>query len=138
MMTLFAAGLILASQFAATDSQETPSSIQAEDKATSSAARDWLELVDAGDWQASFDAAGESFRDVNTPDGWANASRQVRAPLGAAQSRELIEMRYLNAPPAGYREARFRTLFENGTTAFETVTLEREDGRWRVVGYMID
>ena len=102
------------------------------------AAREFLELVDVGDWQASFDAAGKQFREVNTVDGWADASRQARAPYGSFVSRELAAVRYLNAPPHGYQEVTFTSQFANGSDVTETVTLQREDGAWKMVGILID
>lgn len=102
------------------------------------AARNWLELVDQGDWQASFDAAGRQFRDPNTVAGWQAASERARVPLGKMLTREVIEIEELNAPPAGYTVVKFRTAYANREEAVEIVTLEREGGEYRVVGYFIE
>lgn len=102
------------------------------------AARAWLEFGDAGDWQAGFDAAGDSFRAANTVAGFRDASEQVRVPLGAVVSRTLATIRYLNAPPHGYQEVTFHTQFANKADALETVTLVKEDRQWKVVGILID
>lgn len=139
MMTLFAAGLILTSYLSEPAKQPTPVETPASDAVVVAAARDWLALIDAGDWQASFDAAGQTFRDVNTVSGWASAAKQIRAPLGALISRDLLTIRYLNAPPHGYQEVAFETRYANRPDAIiETVTLEQEDGAWKVVGIMAD
>lgn len=138
MLTLFAAGLILTSQFSATDDTGASVAASAADEAVSEAARLWLEMIDAGDWRASFDAAGKPFRDVNTVEGWAGASKQVREPLGAVISRELVTIRFLNAPPRGYQEVAFATRFANRDRAIETVTLQKEDGVWKPVGILVD
>lgn len=139
MMTLFAAGLILAAQ-ATGPAPETPRvEAPASDAAVIEAARDWLALADAGDWQRSFDAAGAQFRKVNTVAGWAKAATQVRAPLGALVSREVRTVRYLNAPPHGYQEVTFGTRYANRSEELvETVTLQLEGGSWRVVGVMVE
>ncbi|KWV94953.1 DUF4019 domain-containing protein [Erythrobacter sp. AP23] len=139
MMIVFAAGLILASHFDEPVRQGAPVDVPASDATVVAAARDWLALTDAQDWQASFDAAGKAFRDVNTVSGWASAAQQVQAPLGALVSRELRAVRYLNAPPYGYQEVHFTARYANRTDeVIETVTLQQEDGAWKVVGILVE
>ena len=138
MLTILAAGLILTSQIYDADKGAPFEAAQVEDEAVSNVARDWLELVDAKDWQASFDAAGKTFRDVNTVAGWQDASEQARVPLGEMISRELVKIKYVNAPPSGFRSVVFFTTFADGGEAIEMVTLEREESGWRVVGYIIE
>lgn len=139
MMPLFAAGLILTSHLVEPSHGDAPVEVPAGDEAVVAAARDWLALTDASDWQASFDAAGKAFRDVNTVPGWASAAEQVRVPAGALVSRDLRTIRYLNAPPHGYQEVAFATRYANGKDeVIETVTLQQEDGVWKVVGILVD
>jgi len=137
-MSLIAAALLLTSPLMSDASAPVPAEIAATDAAVESAARDWLALVDAGNWQASFDAAGEPFRSANTVAGWTKASQQVRTPLGPMTSRELRTVRYLNAPPHGYQEVTFLTQYANKRDVTETVTLQYESGIWRVVGILVD
>ncbi|WP_298306891.1 DUF4019 domain-containing protein [uncultured Erythrobacter sp.] len=108
------------------------------DAAPEEAARAWLALVDDSDWQASYEAAGAAFRTPNTVEGWQAASQEVRTPLGSVTAREAIKTEFVNAPPYGFTLVRFLTKFENGGTAIETVTLEREADGLRVVGYLIE
>ena len=76
------------------------------------AAAAWLALVDRGDADASWQAAGASFRAAATASDWAGKLQAARAPLGPLTSRMLAVV--------------------------ETLTLVREDdGQWRVVGYFI-
>lgn len=103
-----------------------------------SAALQWLELVDASDWQASFDAAGASFQNVNTVEMWRDASLQARVPLGDVTSRDAIGAEFVNAPPRGYVILRFQSRFENKADVIEAVTLEREGSDWKVVGYVFE
>ena len=139
MMTMFAAGLILTSYLADPAQQAAPVEVPASDVAVIAAARDWLALTDAGDWQASYNATGKAFRDVNTVAGWAKAATQVRGPQGALVSRELLTVRYLNAPPRGYQEVAFSTRYANSAdNVVETVTLEHEEGAWKVVGVLVN
>ncbi|HEY1607340.1 MAG TPA: DUF4019 domain-containing protein [Allosphingosinicella sp.] len=100
-------------------------------------ARQWLVLLDQGRWDESYRETSTSFRKLNTAQVWAAASEQARAPLGAMVSRTLLSQEYLPAPPHGYEVVKFRTSFANKPEAVETVTLDREDGNWRVVGVMV-
>ncbi len=103
----------------------------------SDAALSWLGLLDQGKWDESYRLTGSAFRKLNTARVWADASEEARAPLGAVISRVLISQEDLPAPPRGYEVVKFRTRFANKADAVETVTLDREDGRWRVVGVTI-
>ena len=106
-------------------------------------ALDWLALVDAGDWDASFAEAGRTFRDPNTATTWREASEAARVPLGAVRERKTLTVSLIESAGEG-RESldqavvRFETRFANREKAIETVTLEEEHGKWRVVGYLID
>ena len=62
----------------------------------------------------------------------------MRPPLGAVLSREAAGEETVPAPPYGYRMVKFRTRFANKANAVETLSLVREGGAWRVVGYTID
>ena len=106
--------------------------------AVSRAARDWLALVDRGDWQASWAATDASFRSLNTVAAWQAASEHARVPLGRVLSRTLISEQDIPAPPHGFMTVRFRTDFANRRGAVETLSLTHEDGSWRVVGIYIE
>lgn len=107
----------------------------AADPATLQSARDWLGLVDQGQWPESYAATARLFQTLNTGELWADISEQVRAPLGAVQSRTFVEQESVPTPPHGTEVLRFRTSFENREEATETVSLVREDGAWKVIGY---
>lgn len=100
-------------------------------------ARSWLALVDAGKWNESWSATGASFRKLNSAKVWASVSDEVRVPLGAVASRELVSSEEVPAPPAGYTMVKFRTDFAGKAGATETLTLVREQGGWKVTGYII-
>jgi len=100
-------------------------------------ARQWLALLDEGRWDESYRATGATFRKANTLQVWAAVSEKVRTPLGAAITRTFLSQENLPAPPGGYEVVKFRTRFANKDGAVETVTLDREDGGWRVVGVTI-
>ena len=128
----------LASLAGGAQSAQPASAATAVETATVASARQWLALVDTGDWKASWEATGKQFRDLNTSATWADVSQKVRAPLGAVTSRALIAVDHFPAPPDGYWIVKFRTSYANKANAVETLSLTWEDNRWKVVGCIID
>ena len=102
------------------------------------AARQWLALVDQDKWDDSYRATGSAFQKLNTPQVWADVSDKMRTQLGAVISRIFLSEEELPAPPHGYQAVKFRTSYANKPNAVETVTLERENDAWRVVGAIIE
>lgn len=106
--------------------------------ASTQAARQWLELVDAGKWEESWAATAQSFRSLNTVETWRSVSETGRVPLGRVLSRTAASDESIPAPPSGLQLVRFRTDFATRAGATETLSLVREGGSWRVVGYYIE
>jgi hypothetical protein len=105
-------------------------------------ARDWIALVDKGDYQASWDAAGKKFQANIAAERWARSAKRVRSPVGAVVQRTAARTTFTHhfrgAPDGDYALVLFRTSFASKPEAQETVTLEHEsDGGWRVIGYTI-
>ncbi|QMW23160.1 helix-turn-helix domain-containing protein [Sandaracinobacteroides saxicola] len=136
MLSLLVA-LAVAASSPSNETPATPVATTAE-SATVATARHWLALLDAGDWNASYQATGTAFRSLNSGATWAAASEKARAPLGAAISRDLVSVSDVPAPPNGYWMVKFRTRFARRPDAIETVSLEHEGGEWRVVGITIE
>ncbi|WP_322963509.1 helix-turn-helix domain-containing protein [Sphingomonas fuzhouensis] len=109
----------------------------ASDPAAVEAAQRFVQLIDQGRWADSYRMTTTSFRRLNTEQVWAATSDKVRTPLGKTVSRTLLSQDDIPAPPAGYRMVRFNTRFGNSADVVETVTLEREDGEWRVAGIYV-
>jgi DNA-binding CsgD family transcriptional regulator len=101
------------------------------------AARAFLALVEQKRWEDSYAATGTTFRKLNTLQVWTQVSEDVHARYGRAVSRTLLSQQNLPAPPAGYEVVKFRTVYANKQQAVETVTLDREDGKWVVVGVTV-
>ncbi|MBS0475291.1 MAG: DUF4019 domain-containing protein [Proteobacteria bacterium] len=102
------------------------------------AGRQWLALLDAGDWNASYAATGSAFRALNSAATWATVSARVRTPLGAMLSRQVATVDFAPAPPQGYWIVKFQTRYANRASAIETLSLAWEDGRWKVTGVTLD
>ncbi len=110
--------------------------------AATTAAEDWLQLLDNGDYARSWQEAAPVFKSSVTQDGWAQMVKPVREPLGGVESRTLIRARYTTsvpgAPDGDYVVIQYRTNFSNKKDAIETITpMLTADGEWRVSGYFI-
>lgn len=112
-------------------------STSATDPAVVEAAQRFVQLIDQGRWADSYRLTTTSFRKLNTEQVWATTSEKVRAPLGKMVSRTFLSQDDIPAPPAGYRMVRFNTRFGTSADIVETVTLERENGEWRVAGIYV-
>ena len=104
----------------------------------SQAARQWLELGDAGRWDDGYRATAASFQALNTSAKWTEVSQSVRVPLGTLKSRVLLSEESVPTPPHGYQLVKFRSSFANKPEATETVSLVREAGGWKVAGIYLD
>lgn len=102
------------------------------------AARAWLALVDAGEWQRSWDATSQTFQSLNTRERWANVAASVQTPLGPIIVHELVSEDFVPAPPTGYQLVRFRSRYANRAEVILTMTLQQENERWTVSGIMLD
>ncbi|GGI86526.1 hypothetical protein GCM10007973_23750 [Polymorphobacter multimanifer] len=137
MIALFVAALALSAPQNTPSAPPAPTPQIAESDATR-AARAWLALVDARDWQASWAATGASFRTANTLATWQAAAETVHARFGPALSRNLENDEDIPAPPGNFRSVRFRTSFANNLGKTEVLSLAREGSQWRVVGIYVE
>ncbi|MFH1469739.1 MAG: DUF4019 domain-containing protein [Pseudomonadota bacterium] len=106
------------------------------------AADAWLNLADAANGAATWDAAAGYFQDAVSKDTWTQQLTAVRSPLGAVQSRRLQGATYQTslpgAPDGEYVVLQYETSFENKAEGFETVTPMLDwDGTWKVSGYFV-
>lgn len=106
------------------------------------AAREWLALVDGGDYAASWDQADALLRGATTREQWSALLAGVRGTLGDVAERKLLSATFFTslpgAPDGEYVVLSFASSFEHKASAVETVTPRLEsDGRWRVSGYYL-
>jgi hypothetical protein len=102
----------------------------------------WLDLVDQGEYDKSWEEAAAYFRQAVEREQWQQTLTAHRRPLGEVISRELSEAKYSSslagAPDGQYVVIRFKTSFSNKAEALETITpMLDPDGQWRVSGYFI-
>lgn len=106
------------------------------------AARAWLAIVDAGNYEESWKTVAGYFRNAVSKEQWRQAMEGIRRPLGNALTREIMGKTFVTelpgAPDGQYVVIQFNTSFENKRNAVETVTpMLEDDGSWLVAGYFI-
>ena len=106
------------------------------------AAEPWLALLDAGEYEKTWDEASKAFKTSTTKEKWAEASKGLRDPLGKLVSRKLFSAKYTDkiphAPQGKYVILQYDTAFEKKGMTIETVTpMLDPDGAWRVSGYYV-
>ncbi len=139
MSLILAALLLPASPLSVLPASVTSSTIAAEPiEAAAQAAEDFLILVDESRLAESYAATGGQFRELNTLERWAEVSERVRPPLGALLTRDLTANEFVPAPPEGYQLIKFRSTYANGTQQTQSLSLEWENGVWKVVGIVFD
>lgn len=98
-------------------------------------ARQWLVLVDDGDYTQSWSQAGKRFQDREKADAWAAKAAATRGPLGAVASRDL---KSIDLSRSNVAVIRYDTVFARKAAAVETVTLRFENGAWSVTDYAVN
>ena len=115
--------------------------IWSNESAGSIAAKEWLKIVDVGEYVESWQKSDAFFKSQLTQIEWSVALTGVRTPLGQVKSRsELGAKEYSSLPgvPDGeYLVIQFQTKFQNKKSATETLTLSKSSGDWLPVGYFI-
>ena len=106
------------------------------------AAEEWLMLIDASDFGASWDNAAALFKKAITKEQWEKAILPIKSAMGDLISRKVKSVKYTDslpgAPDGEYVVIQFLTSFTNKKSAIETVTpMKDPDGKWRVSGYYI-
>ncbi len=112
------------------------------ENAAEKVARQWLEIVDNGQFEKSWEEAASLFRKAVSRKNWKQSLEAHRIPLGKLMSRKLKSKTFKEtlpgAPDGKYVVIQFDTVFENKACAVETVTpMLDKDGVWRVSGYYL-
>lgn len=101
----------------------------------------WLETVDDGEYNLSWNETAPLFQDQIPRMKWGKMVAQARAPLGNVISRCIKSASEHNslagAPDGQYIVISLETCYELKQAAIETVTLSKIDNDWRVAGYFI-
>lgn len=102
----------------------------------------FVALIDASDWEGSWNIAGPSFRSEVTSEEWAAQVQPVREPLGQVRSRELVTVQRTSslpgAPEGEYEVVQYHTQFAGAPTlARETLIMLKTQQGWDVTGYFV-
>jgi hypothetical protein len=111
-------------------------------KDANAAAENWLKLVDAGKFNASWLEASTYFRNAVTKQDWKRQVALWRSALGPVVSRQLKTEQFVTtlpgAPDGQYMLIQYDTRFAHKQSAVEIVTpMVDADGTWRVSEYSI-
>lgn len=105
------------------------------------AAKEWLRIIDSGEYAESWKKSDSLFKSQLTQENWAVALKEVRYPLGMVVSRIKLEAKEYStlpgAPDGQYLVIQFQTDFENKKSSTETLTLSKSSGDWLPIGYLI-
>ena len=102
-------------------------SVSPDEEAARHAALEWLQLVDAGNYQI---AAAQMAEQVRATERWVTYFTANRAPRGKVKKREIVQIKHtptLKGAPVWWKFAtvRFKTSFEGKPPALEEVVLTK-------------
>ena len=104
-------------------------------------ARQWLTLLDDGNYTDAYKQISAAARRKISGDAWAEKMTAMRTPLGAMSSRTLKEVKLGNTRQ-GMRDGqtasvRYDAAFARNATAVESIDLVSENGSWTVADYTV-
>lgn len=107
-----------------------------------SSARSWLELIDSGAYQESWENSSSLFKAKMPESKWIKSITAIRTPHGAIKARYIAtaaSTKTLTGFPEGeYVVLQFYTTFVKKGLALETITLAKnQDETWQVLEYSI-
>ncbi|MEN8144136.1 MAG: DUF4019 domain-containing protein [Gemmatimonadota bacterium] len=115
--------------------------VEAETEAAREATMAWLELLDAGEYEETWNQAAAAFQEAVTVGDWLASVVQTRTDFEPFGERTELGSRYMtdipNAPPGEYVVFQFRTAVAGNRTVVESVTPMKDEGGWKVSGYFV-
>ena len=102
------------------------------------AAREYLAMIDIGDYDETWERSGSALRDTTNRFVWTNMLKATRRSLGIDADRQVDGSTQPDAgvPVGEYVLVQFKSKSGNAT-ATEKVVMQREQGAWKIVGYFI-
>jgi opacity protein-like surface antigen len=114
----------------------------ANESSGSAAAKEWLKVVDAGNYAESWQKSDSFLQSEISQSEWDTVLTGVRTPLGKVNSRSELEVKEYEVlpgvPDGEYLVIQFQTDFQNKGSATETLVLSKGSGQWLLVGYYIN
>lgn len=111
------------------------------EKVSEKSAEQWLALIDAGNYDESWNQAGEFFRSHVTKEAWNQQVSAARGQTGKFKSRKLKSAQAAdslpNAPVGKYEILQYDSSFNAGPAVETVVLIQEKAGSWKVVGYFV-
>jgi hypothetical protein len=105
------------------------------------AALQWLQLLDKGDYEEAFEWEAQDFRMARTQKQFVRYMEARRSPFGHARDRKFIGAanvhKLVGVPEGNYVSILFKTNFEKKSETAERVVLVEQPIGWRVIDYRI-
>jgi hypothetical protein len=126
--------IVSLANIASTDNIKQEAAVKASDA--------WLQLIDSGKYEQSWEEASLLFKNAIKKEDWVKQIKTIREPFGKMLQRTFKSAEYMTsmpgAPDGEYYVIQYESSFENKKSAVETITpmLDKE-GKWRVSGYYI-
>lgn len=110
-------------------------------EAASKAVEEWLKLVDAREYEKSWETAAPYFKGKITQDDWVKMVAGIRRSFGELKKRGFVSANYHTivpgAPKGEYFVMQFQSIFDDKEYT-ETITpMKTPEGDWRVSGYVM-
>lgn len=103
--------------------------------------KNWLAIIDKGEMEHAYQIASDFFKKAISQAEFAEGMTMVLKPLGGIKNREVKDILYstqMEALPDGeYVLVQYNSSFENKKKAVETLSLMKENNKWKVSGYHI-
>ena len=139
-MTFIITGLLL---LACNQTGNQDSLTHAEDEqAAIQIAERWLNLIDEGNYEQSWDESSILFQNSVSREQWVESMKIIRPQFGILLRRDVLTKSYetnvSGQPDREHVVIQFQTKFENKAKGLETITPAKDsDGVWRIWGYYI-
>jgi ATP-dependent Clp protease ATP-binding subunit ClpA len=113
---------------------------EAYDQAATSAAKTWLDELDAGDPNDIWSQAHPLFKFFWSDTRWLSF-QNIKVYFGKVISRNLQSIAYSETmagiPDGEYYTIRYQTSFENKKAGIEEIFLMRDEAEWKIIGYVV-
>jgi uncharacterized protein DUF4019 len=121
---------------------DEPSDRDAAVAAAREEAAHWLEALDAGRHEESWNDVASVMKEARNQEEWVRDVAAPRGLLGKSVMRELERSQFSTvvrgAPSGKYVTLRYLTQFANAPPFYETILMTLEDEHWRIAGYSIE
>ena len=125
----------------ASDLPDPTGGTEAQQAEAASAARRYLEMIDSGDFQGTWDHSGSALRAQTSEFAWKNMLKLTARTLGGSQERELEGFGFstridASVPVGEYVLVQFKNTSGNATTT-EKVVMQKDQSEWKIIGYFV-